>query len=99
MATISVLMSVYASEKPENLRRSLQSIWEDQQRKPDEIVIVEDGPLSKELHSTIQTFRGKVGNRLKMLRNEVNQGLPKSLNKGVEACTGDYIARMDSDDI
>ena len=55
MATISVLMSVYASEKPENLRRSLQSIWEDQQRKPDEIVIVEDGPLTKELHSTIQT--------------------------------------------
>lgn len=99
MATISVLMSVYASEKPENLRRSLQSIWEDQQRKPDEIVIVEDGPLSKELHSTIQTFRGKVGNRLKLLRNEVNLGLPKSLNKGVEACTGDYIARMDSDDI
>ena len=89
MATISVLMSVYASEKPENLRRSLQSIWEDQQRKPDEIVIVEDGQLSKELHSTIQTFRGKVGNRLKLLRNEVNLGLPKSLNKGVEACTGD----------
>ena len=31
--------------------------------------------------------------------HEVNKGLPYSLNEGIEVATGDYIARMDSDDI
>ena len=47
----SVLLSVYFKEKRENLRLALKSIYEDQILKPDEIILVEDGPLSEELYS------------------------------------------------
>ena len=43
--SISVLMSVYKSEKADYLARALRSVWTDQTLKPDEIVLVEDGPL------------------------------------------------------
>lgn len=92
-------MSVYISEKPAYLARALQSIWDDQQRKPDEVVLVEDGALTEELHAVIREYGQRLGDRLKLVCNPVNLGLPKSLNRGVEHCMGDYIARMDSDDI
>ena len=47
--TISVLMSVYKSEKGEYLDRSLQSVWDDQTRKPEQIVLIEDGVIPEEL--------------------------------------------------
>ena len=49
----SVLLSVYFKEKRENLKLALKSIYEDQILKPNEIVLVEDGPLSEELYSEI----------------------------------------------
>ena len=39
--SISVLMSVYKSEKADYLARALRSVWTDQTLKPDEIVLVE----------------------------------------------------------
>lgn len=92
-------MSVYASEKASYLSKALHSIWHDQVRKPDQIVLVQDGPLPKELQDVISSFDMDVAGRLLLLKNDVNLGLPKSLNKGIEHCTGDYVARMDSDDI
>lgn len=92
-------MSVYASEKASYLSRALQSIWHDQERKPDQIVLVQDGLLPTQLQDVISEFEKDVSGRLLLLKNDVNLGLPKSLNKGIEYCTGDYVARMDSDDI
>ena len=37
--------------------------------------------------------------RVRLLRNETNQGVTKSLNRGFRAAKGKYIARMDADDI
>jgi glycosyltransferase involved in cell wall biosynthesis len=97
--TISILISVYNSEKPQYLNRALQSIWCNQTLKPDEIVLVEDGPLSVELLSIIKNWKLTLGDQLKIIRNEVNLGLTKSLNKGIDYIKSDFIARMDSDDI
>ena len=97
--TISVLMSVYKSEKGEYLDRSLQSVWDDQTRKPEQIVLVEDGPLTEELYAVIDKWKGMLGDKLVVCRNEQNLGLTKSLNKGIELITSDLIARSDSDDI
>ena len=97
--TISVLMSVYKSEKGEYLNRSLQSVWDDQTRKPEQVVLVEDGPLTEELYAVIENWREKLGDRLVICRNEQNLGLTKSLNKGIGLVTSDLIARSDSDDI
>lgn len=96
---ISVLMSVYKSEKPAYLDRSLQSVWDDQTLKPDEIILVQDGPLDDELLQIIDKWQAKLREVLVLIRNEVNIGLTKSLNKGIRVAKGEYIARMDSDDI
>ena len=37
--------------------------------------------------------------RIRLIRNKTNKGLAASLNRCLELATGDYIARMDSDDI
>lgn len=97
--SISVLMSVYKSEKGEYLDRSLQSVWDDQTWKPEQIVLVEDGPLTEELYAVIDKWKERLGDKLVVCRNEQNLGLTKSLNKGIELITSDLIARSDSDDI
>lgn len=97
--TISVLMSVYKSEKGAFLDRSLQSVWDDQTRKPEQIVLIEDGALTEELYAVIDKWKKALGNQLVVCRNEQNLGLTKSLNKGIGLITSDLIARSDSDDI
>jgi len=97
--SISVLMSVYRSERPEHLDESLRSIWTDQTVKPDEIILIEDGPLGGGLEQTIGKWKEAVGNRLIIHKNDDNLGLTKSLNIGLQLASSEYIARMDSDDI
>ena len=55
----SVLMSVYAKERPEFLDAALRSLVE-QARKPDEIVVVQDGSLTKELEDVINKYLRKI---------------------------------------
>ncbi len=99
MASISVLISVYKSEKPIFLDRALKSVWSDQTLPPNEVILVEDGPLTDSLYEIIDKWKSIIKERLIILKNEINLGLTKSLNKGISVATGDYIARMDSDDI
>lgn len=96
---ISVLMSVYKSEKPIYIDRALRSVWDDQTMKPKEIILVQDGPLGKELTEVINHWKAKLGEHLVTLQNETNLGLTKSLNKGLVHAKGELVARMDSDDI
>lgn len=101
--TISVLMSVYKSEKGEFLDRSLQSVWDDQTRKPEQIVLIEDGAIPEELELIIDSFQLRVNAsgvaKMVVVKLPVNGGLTKALNAGIKHVTGELIARMDSDDI
>lgn len=99
MSSISVVMSVYKAEKPAFLNLSMSSIWSEQAVKPDEIILIEDGPLGKDLLKVIENWRCIIGPRLKIIVNTDNIGLTKSLNKGIAIASSQYIARMDSDDI
>lgn len=99
MSDISLLMSVYKSEKPAFLNRALQSVWDDQSLKPDKIVLVQDGPVGDELSKVLSQWKEKLGDILCLLKNESNIGLTKSLIKGLAQITTKYVARMDSDDI
>ena len=47
--TISVFMSTYIKEQPNYLDEAMRSIWTEQTRKPDQIVLVEDGRLTSAL--------------------------------------------------
>jgi len=52
----SVLIAVYQKENPEFLKLALESIWFQQTLQPSEIVLVCDGPLTKELNQVINVF-------------------------------------------
>lgn len=99
MSDISILMSVYKSEKPAFLDRALQSVWNDQSVKPDKIVLVQDGPVGDELSEVLNQWEKKLGDDLCLLKNDINIGLTKSLIRGLSQITTKYVARMDSDDI
>lgn len=93
----SVLMSVYYKENPEWLKISIESML-NQTVLPSEFVLVEDGPLTEELNKVIEQYEKKYKKLFKIVKLEKNQGLGPALKIGVENCTNEYIARMDSDD-
>lgn len=95
----SVLMSVYKKDSPEYLQIALKSIYEQQSIKPDEIVIAVDGPIPENLRKVLDSFKKDKEKIVKIIQQEQNKGLGEALKKGTEYCTGDYIFRMDSDDI
>lgn len=92
-------MSVYKTEKPDYFNRSLQSVWDDQTLKPNEIILVKDGPLGDDLDMVVDKWKIRLGEKLIVVVNEENLGLTKSLNKAIAQSSGDILARMDSDDI
>ena len=95
----SVLMSVFKNDSPQHLKIALESIYENQTVKPDEIIVVFDGILTAELEEVLNNFRKEKENIVKFFPQQENKGLGEALRIGAEKCTGDYIFRMDADDI
>lgn len=98
MLKFSVLISVYKNEKPEYLALALDSMVR-QTLQPQEYVIVKDGLLTEALDACIESFQQQVSVPVKILAFEQNRGLGLALRDGVVACSNEYIARMDTDDI
>lgn len=96
--TFSVLMSVYNKDNPEQLDTALKSI-ESQSVVPNEIVLVEDGPLSSHLQHVITRHKKHFQNTFKIVKSDSNQGLGAALRFGTSFVSNDWIARMDADDI
>jgi glycosyltransferase involved in cell wall biosynthesis len=96
---ISVLISVYKNDNSVYLNEALLSIWDKQIFKPFQVVLIQDGIVSESLRDIISHWRQKLNEKLVFIENTENIGLTKSLNKGLKYCSGDFIARMDSDDI
>ena len=93
---ISVIMSVF-SEPIAWLEMSINSILE-QTYQDFEFIIICDNPENIKAQETIERY-AKKDKRVILIKNEENIGLTKSLNKGLLLSKGDYIARMDADDI
>lgn len=96
---LSVLISVYAKENSEYLNQALESIWDKQVSKPDQVVLVKDGPLSTKLNDAISQWQKKLGAKLTIVELSTNVGLGAALNAGLKACKHELVARMDSDDV
>jgi glycosyltransferase involved in cell wall biosynthesis len=60
------------------------------------LIIVNDNPLNKEFKNLLDSFKDP---RLIYVANKINIGLTKSLNNSIDIAQGDFIARMDADDI
>ena len=91
---ISVLMSTY-NETTKELDESINSILQ-QTYSNFEFLIINDNPNNYELEKTLKSYKDS---RIKIIHNEENLGLVKSLNSGLKYCNGQYVARMDADDI
>ena len=97
--TVSALITTYKGENADHLLASLQSL-KNQTLAPDQIVLVVDGPIDSAQQNIISRFAVETsGPALTVIAMPNNGGLAKALNLGLTACTGDYIMRMDSDDI
>ena len=100
---ISVLISVYRGEEPSWFTRALHSITLEQTRRPDEVVLVTDGPLTETLEEEIRLFREELKGteeiRFRVIRLPENRQLGRALQAGLKYCSGELVARMDTDDI
>jgi len=91
MPKVSVVMSVYNSEQ--YLRKAVESIIT-QTFNDWEFIIVNDGSTD----NTCKILEEFTDTRIRVL-NQINTGLPKALNNGILNSRGEFIARMDADDI
>ena len=89
---ISVIMPVYNTAP--FLKEAIESVLMQTER-DFELIIINDAS-SDESKSVIDQF---VDDRIRVIQNEKNLGLAVTLNKGIRAAKGKYIARMDGDDI
>ncbi|MEO1693370.1 MAG: glycosyltransferase [Cyanobacteria bacterium J06631_6] len=91
---ISVLMSVYNGSA--YLQESIESILH-QTYSDFEFIIIDD--CSTDKSAAIIAKYAQKDRRIKLITNQTNIGLTKSLNKGLTLAQGEYIARQDADDI
>lgn len=92
----SVLITVYDKETPKHLTLCLDSIYS-QTLQAEEIVIVKDGPVSKELESVLDLYSTLLP--IVIFELDRNQGQGIAANLGLSHCSFSLVARMDSDDI
>lgn len=99
MNPFSVCTSVYKNDKPGFVRVALDSMLVHQSVKPDEVVLVQDGPVPEELSLLLSEYEDKYSDVMHIIRLDKNGGLGNALRLGMENARYDIIARMDSDDI
>lgn len=100
---LTVVVPIYKNNDAQQLRVSLDSLLR-QTLLPNEILVVADGPISTELGQVVSSFKFQVSSKnLPIVVNyqkfEQNEGLGEAMRKAVFVAKGDYIARMDADDI
>jgi glycosyltransferase involved in cell wall biosynthesis len=90
--TISVIMPVYNTEK--YVKESVDSIL-NQTFNDFELIIIDDCSSD----GTVKVLESYSDSRIKLIQNTENLGLTKNLNKALDIAKGEFIARMDADDI
>ena len=95
----SVLVSVYDGDRPDYLRRAFRSAVDDQTVRPDQVIIVRDGPVRDELAGCLDELRCCSPVPVTFVPLPENRGLGPALDRGVAASWFDVIARMDADDV
>lgn len=94
---VSVVMSVYDGDNPNYLKKAIESIL-NQTYKNIEFIIILDGVKRKDLREIIYHYKEATDNIVVDELSE-NKGLAYALNRGIKLAKGDYLIRMDADDI
>lgn len=92
----SVIMSVYAKDTPDWFQLSIDSLLR-QTVQSNDIIIVADGPLTRELDDLLAIYEKE--ENISVIRLEKNKGLGNALNVALAKVKNELVARMDSDDI
>ena len=95
----SLLLPVYRGDRPDHLEAAFRSTVHEQLRRPDEVVVVQDGHVGPDLASTLERLESDSPVPVRRLRLSHNVGLAQALQCGLAACSHDVVARMDADDI
>jgi glycosyltransferase involved in cell wall biosynthesis len=95
----ALLISVYDGDRPDYVRRALRSAIADQTVRPDQVIIVRDGPVSAELEQCLDDITATCVIPVTFVPLEHNGGLGPALDRGLAASWFDVVARMDADDI
>ena len=91
---VSVIIPVYNVER--FVKEAIQSI-QNQTYKNLEIIVIDDGSSDK-TYAIVEGL-AEDDNRIKVYKNDKNQKIVKTLNRALSLAYGEYIARMDGDDI
>ena len=89
-------MCVYGGDNAEHFLRSINSIL-DQSVVPDEIVLVVDGPVPKEIDAIVCGYEKNP--LFQVIRFQKNQGHGNARRTGLSACRNELVALMDADDV
>ena len=92
--TFSILMPVYQGDSYDDVKFTLDNVRE---LELDEVLIVQDGPISKEVGILLENYCGLYAYRL--LKFSINRGLGACLRDGVENLHSDYFFRIDPGDM
>ncbi len=96
---LSVLLPVWAGDRPDFLAEAFHSTVEAQHRPPGQVVIVRDGPIGSQLAGRIEELVATSTVDVDVLELERNIGVGPALDAGLAACRYPVVARMDADDI
>jgi glycosyltransferase involved in cell wall biosynthesis len=95
----SLLVPVYDGDRPDHIRRAMRSAVDDQTVRPDQVVIVRDGPVRDELARCLDELQRASPVPVTFVPLRDNAGLGPALDQGLAASWFDVIARMDADDV
>jgi hypothetical protein len=96
---LSLLLPVWAGDRPDFLSDAFRSSVDAQTRRPDQVVIVRDGPVPAPLAERIAKLAAGSPVPVDVVELERNVGLGPALDAGLAACRHEVVARMDADDI
>lgn len=94
MKSISIIMGIYNCE--DTLSQAIDSILK-QTYQDWELIMCDDGSIDN-TYNIANAYRQQFPDKIKLIQNEYNVGLNRTLNNCLSIAEGKYIARMDGDD-
>jgi glycosyltransferase involved in cell wall biosynthesis len=95
----ALLMTVYGGDREDHVRAAYLSAVHEQSLRPDQVVLVQDGPVDDGLEKCLAELVADSPVEVTFVRLEHNRGLGLALDAGLQASRHDIVARMDADDV
>lgn len=94
----TVAMAIYRNDNPWDFDSAVKSIYSSQSVRPNEIIVVVDGPIPKVLEEVLSQLQCNIP-VLQTVRFTENRGHAAARQAGLEAASNELVAIMDADDI